>query len=1115
MNPFKVHLARSSAAILGVLLVPFAHAQCSISAGNDTVICQGTMAQLHGPVGYSNYIWSTGQTTANISTGIAGDYTCQVSYPSGNLVSNGDFSAGNTGFSSQFTYSTTNVQNEGYYAVGTDAHNYHTQFTGTGTGNFLIGNAGYGSWSNGQFDVWCQTIAVCPGQTYTLSYRARTLSNALPARIIWNMDGVGVWPETTFPAYNAGWQTSTITWTSGPAQTSVSACLHVTSGDGVGDDFGIDDITIAGTIVLRDQVHVSVTPLPAVDLGSDTALCQGDVLTLDATVPGGTYLWNNGSGSATQVVSAPGSYSVQVTAQGCSTTDQVAIAYLPRPSVDLGPDTTLCAGAVLDLSAFVPGAQYLWQDGSTAATFHVASSGTYHVEVDLNGCTSQDSVQVAFVPLPTVDLGNDTSICQGASLLLDATAPGSGYLWNDGTTGATLAVSAAGTYSVTVTKANCSASDQITVNVDPVPTVDLGPDVWVCPGSQATFDASFPGATYLWNTGSTSPQLTTGTVGTYSVAVTANGCTGTDAVGLANFNLQAVDLGPDRTLCSGASMTLGVDIPGATYLWNTGGTGDSISVASGGLFSVAVTLNGCTVSDTVNITLIPAPVVDLGPDLHMCPGSTAALDAELPGATYLWNNGATTSSIIAGPGSWSVAVSMNGCTVSDGLTIVALPAPAVDLGPDTAVCAGDQVQLSAYVPGATYLWNDGAVQAERSVGPGNWEVTVTANGCTASDAVNITQNPLPLVVIPPDTVLCDSATWTVDPRVQGAASYLWSDSSTGSSLLISAPGTYTVTVSQLGCSASAQTVVTYAGLSALTLGADTTLCPGQSIEAGIAMAGVSVIWQDGYAGNMRTISEAGSYVARFVSGSCSATDVLVVQVTPLPPLDLGPDTRMCQGDTLWLQPSIGGAQFHWQDGSTNLPLPVTTSGSFIGVSTMDACTSSDTVLIAVAPRVDHLDLGPDRSLCPDAELTLDASTSGASYLWNDGSQEATLTVDAPGSYLVHITGPCISASDTVLVSEGRCATSVHVPNAFSPDGDGINETFGATVPDRVNQWEFAVYDRWGERVFLSRTPSGSWDGTRDGTKLPVGVYVWTLRYAASTDFGVEQVLRTGSVTLLR
>ncbi len=244
--------------VVGTLGVSaWSQTDCSIDLGPDHTL-ELDPVQLDGPDGFSSYAWSTGATSESITVDVPGIYTCQVSYPTGNLVTNGDFSAGNSGFSTQFNYSTALVHDGNYY-IGTNAASYHNQFSGTGSGNFMIVNSG---WPSAHFYVWCQTITVlCPEQTYALSYKVRTLSNAQPARLQWWVDGSSSGPEVTLPSFG-GWQTVTHSFTTGEGQTEASFCLRVMSGDGVGNDFGIDDISISSTVVLSDEVEVLASTLP-------------------------------------------------------------------------------------------------------------------------------------------------------------------------------------------------------------------------------------------------------------------------------------------------------------------------------------------------------------------------------------------------------------------------------------------------------------------------------------------------------------------------------------------------------------------------------------------------------------------------------------------------------------------------------------------------------------------------------------------------------------------------------------------------------------------------------------------------------------------------------------
>jgi gliding motility-associated-like protein len=1436
---------------------------CAISIGADQTICQDSAATLQGPSGYGNYLWNTGSTAPSISVNSAGDYWCQVTYPSGNLVTNGDFSAGNSGFSSQFTYSLFSVQNEGYYTVGTNASWYHPQFQGTGSGNFLIANAGYGSWVNGQTDVWCQTIPCCPGQTYTLSFRARTLSNDLPGRAVWLMDGALVnWPDFTFPAFGAGWQQFTTSWTAGPGQTSVNACIHITSADGVGDDMGIDDINISGTIVLRDSVHVSVTPLPVVNLGPDLNLCAGDAVDLDASVPGGGYLWQDGSTGPTFHVTAGGTYSVTVTGQNCSNSDQISVGYLPKPVVQLGADTTLCDGSTLALSAGGPGLTTLWQDGSSLSSFLVNAPGLYWAEVGNGTCSVRDTVVVGYRSLPSVSLGNDTSICAGGSVPLDASWPGATYSWQDGSHSPTRVVSVPGTYHVTVDLNGCTAQDSIEVSVNPVPQVNLGPDTTVCPNSPVTFNALLNNASYIWNDGSTQPQLSTTSPGTYSVQVTLNGCSATDTVELSNFNLQTVNLGPDRTLCAGSSARIGVTIPGASYTWSTGAVSDSITVSSAGNYWVDASLNGCTVRDSILVSTVALPVVDLGPDKHVCPGNQTVLDATTPGATYQWNSGSSTPSISAGVGIWSVLVTVNGCSASDTVAVTALtppfvdlgpdttlcpgntitlnagpasntyvwstgsmgqsivisaaatvsvtatdaagctasdaisvayanpgllslgpdtticagttalldadlpgatnfhwntggispaitvgnagtywvevavgfcvvhdtitvgtipvpsmtlggdtvlcqgetlllqlpaspnllewqdgssadsflvtgpgdywvsatnsmgcsdtatihvgyltpgamdlgpdtsicagtslvldpglpggstlwsgtgtgtaqsflatspgtyiatttvagcsvtdsvtisviplpmvslgpdvvfcsggqvelhatgtsllwddgstathrivgqpglywvrstengcsasdsvtvtevPLPALDLGQDTAVCSGSLISLNATVAGGTYLWNDGYTAPQRTAGPGTWTVVATSSGCSSTDSIMIGNIPVPVLQLPSDTTLCNGASWLVDVAQTGCT-YQWSTGATDPSLLISSPGIYAVSLDRAGCTTSGQVQVSATDLSTFTLGDDTTLCPGSVLPIWINLSGASVLWDNGSTNPHRTISSAGIFYATVHVDGCTADASLNVAYTALPAVDLGPDLGLCAGDTATLSVNPGLASVLWSSGSTAPVLSVTTNGTYAVTLSLDGCSTSDAIHIAFQDPINGIDLGPDAAICPGHPIILNASLPGAIYLWNNGTHLPTLEVNAPGIYSVTLEGPCIHATDTIVFVEGQCTPLVFIPNAFTPDGDQINDVFMPVVEGDIRTWDFLVFDRWGSCIFQSRSADEGWDGLYKGQEAPIGVYAWTLHYTAVTDNGVVQERQTGSVTLVR
>jgi gliding motility-associated-like protein len=331
-------------------------------------------------------------------------------------------------------------------------------------------------------------------------------------------------------------------------------------------------------------------PLVPVNLGNDTSLCPGQQISLNASLSGATYLWQNNSTLPTFQVTQPGNYWVQVSLGGCASTDTLVVLQEVLP-VDLGPDTGLCPGDILTLNATLPGATYLWDNGATGPVRTITQPGTYWVSVSRNGCTGYDSISVDFITLPAIDLGQDTSICEGTLFSLSA---GSipltvSLLWSTGATSHTIYPGISGSYWLKASVGSCEESDTINVYFKPLPQTDLGPDTILCEGDQIVLDAFWPGGLYLWNDGSTNPTLNISLAGTYSVTVTADGCINQDAIAIDTDSVPEVYLGDDTTICEGDEILLTAGNGFTAYLWNTGVTGNVIEIGQQGAYWVNVT----------------------------------------------------------------------------------------------------------------------------------------------------------------------------------------------------------------------------------------------------------------------------------------------------------------------------------------------------------------------------------------------------------------------------------------------------------------------------------------------------------------------------------------------
>jgi hypothetical protein len=329
-------------------------------------------------------------------------------------------------------------------------------------------------------------------------------------------------PGNTFSSYN---------WSTGETTASIVAATagnyYVT-------------VTDANNCQNTDTVAVTVNPLPIVALGSDVTFCQNDSASLDAGAGFVSYNWSNSASSQTINVFTAGNYFVIVTDNnGCTNSDSVSVTVNALPAIDLGTALSFCMNDSLVLDAGSGFTAYVWSDNSTAQTLTVNAAGTYYASItDNNGCINSDTVSVSVNPLPVVNLGADLSLCMNSSAVIDAGTGFSTYFWSDNSSGQTLTVTSAGTYSVQVTDNNgCEDTDTVSVTVNALPVIDLGADVLICENETATLDAGAGFTGYLWNNNETTQTLFVDgsllTAGNYSYSVIVsdgNGCEAADTV---------------------------------------------------------------------------------------------------------------------------------------------------------------------------------------------------------------------------------------------------------------------------------------------------------------------------------------------------------------------------------------------------------------------------------------------------------------------------------------------------------------------------------------------------------------------------------------------------------
>ena len=334
----------------------------------------------------------------------------------------------------------------------------------------------------------------------------------------------------------------------------------------------------------------------------------------------------------------------------------------PTLTITATPGNVCIAQEVsINASSNIPIGSWAWSSGQTTAQFVVTpvSTQTYTITATSSqGCTStgQTEVTVNLSTLPNAQITTEkNSICLGNSLTLVASG-GDSYEWSNGLgNNDSIVVSPiiSTTYTVTVTSASgCTSTASKTITINSNPTPGISGTTSICVGQNTTLTGT-GGDSYLWSNGATSPSINVspGSSTTYSVTVTSIlGCTSTTSQIVTVNSLPITSMSGTYLICSGQSTTLTAN-GGVSYLWNTGATTQSIDVTpiSNTTYSVTATnASGCSGSVSQLITVMEYPVAEITDNFGVCAGQSTILTAS-GGSIYLWNNGATASSITVSP----------------------------------------------------------------------------------------------------------------------------------------------------------------------------------------------------------------------------------------------------------------------------------------------------------------------------------------------------------------------------------------------------------------------------------------------------------------------------------
>ena len=524
----------------------------------------------------------------------------------------------------------------------------------------------------------------------------------------------------------------------------------------------------------------------------------------------------------------------------------------------------------------------------------------------------------------------------------------------------------------------------------------------------------------------------------------------------------------DTTICIGDSTVLTAS-GGITYLWSNGDTTASTTVLPSvdTTYFVAITDSFCTITDSIVVSLATSVIADISPLTYSgCAPDTIAFTNSSNGTDYFWDFGNGDTSVLVSPtyiytasGTYNgslAAIDSSSCNVTDTVFfVVNISSLTVDAGPNTVICSGDSMVLTAS-GGISYLWSTGDTTASITVSPSvntTYYVTGTDGICFTTDSV---------VVNVPSTVVADISPLTYSgcapdtiafTNNSNGTDYFWDFGNGDTSTQVSPTYTYTsagtfngslVATDSSSCNIK-DTITFVITISTLSVdaGIDVTICSGDSTVLTVS-GGSTYLWDTGDTTASITVSPSvnTTYYVTGTDGICFTTDSVVVNVPSTVVADISPLTYSgCAPAVVIFTNLSNGTDYYWDFGNGDTSTQVSPTytyalagifnGSLVATDT-SSCNISDTITFVITLTIVTVDAGPNTTICAGDSTVLTVS-GGGTYLWSTGDTTAMITVSPSVNTLYFVTGTdgICGHKDSVLVSLAAAVIADISPLTYS------------------------------------------------------------------------------------
>ncbi|WP_317898583.1 gliding motility-associated C-terminal domain-containing protein [Aurantibacillus circumpalustris] len=905
---------------------------------------------------------------------------------------------------------------------------------------------------------------------------------------------------------------------------------------------GVNSITVIDALTFCTLTHTFLITQPTAFtlniISSSPSVCMGGSITYTANNSGGTpsysYNWINGPGNNIKLVneSLPGNYIYTVTstdANNCSATNTIQANFIANPVVSV-TSSSICplANATLVASG---ASSYSWSSGSTLnpLVINPTVNTQYTVIGTASGCTSSATSDVFLKSIPVISYSTNAPVCESGLVSLACLSTHSLYSWSGPLSYSSSAAVVSlysvtpamnGNYTLRVTAANsCTASVGIPIIIYPTPPISPLSST-VCQGQILSLYGNYvPNATYLWlgsanySSAIQNPQRInsdTSMTGHYTLQITsAQGCTNIATVNASVVSNPIPVITSSNSVCVGSNLVLNGS-GGTSYIWfGPNGFGSysqnpilsNVGLVAGGNYTLHAIIGQCNVSTTKYITVNPKPSFTISSDVPICEKTNLLLNSSISALSYSWSGPNGFVSNVSGPYIYSVslmqsgvyslnATDANGCEGVATIFISILPAP-ISIVKDASVCVGNSVTIGTSANGVSYLWsgpqnftatgNPAYVPVVDNMHSGIYSVTVVgSNSCSITSTLNVVgfPFPLPIPLISGPTKVCMNSIMTLSGS--GGTSYVWSGperfNSISKDISIEVKGTnvagiFTLSVrNESNCVASSTvSIAVYELPNGLVLSSKNNICQPFCAEFAFKelINTAPVLSHELYIDSKKIIDtsgkfcfiDAGNYTASVSykdTNNCVNTSTLLITAYQKPKANF---------EAIPLNPIAGIDKVQFYN---------TSYGA--GLNSWDWFVS-----------------GSD---------TLHSNEKEPNYLY-----------EFPGKYPVVLIAKnrweCADTMIKVLVIEDDF--NLFVPNAFTPNGDGLNDIF-LPKGHGITKYSIEIYDSWGEKIFQSNNFSNGWNGTYKGKDCPTDIYIWKISVTTEQR---ETKTSTGHLTLLR